>query len=119
MTHLHISPFYGRKIASLPAWKRAVTSIFPLHVLYVLRTELQLLWVRLTSGSVRRRYRGATNLKVNVGSGARGQAGWVNVDFMARPSVNCVCDCRKVLRSSRNCPASIRVKKDLRAKMLS
>lgn len=95
--HLDISPFYGRKFAALPAWKRSVIAVFPLHVLYVLRTELQLLRVRLTSRFVGRRYRGATNLKINIGSGSRGQAGWVNVDFLAMPSVNCVCDCRKVL----------------------
>jgi len=97
MTHIAISPFYGRKIASLPPWKRAVVSVFPLHFLYQLRTELQLLWVRLTSHSVRGRFRGAANLKINVGSGARGHPGWVNVDFMAMESVNCVCDCRKRL----------------------
>jgi len=94
---LDVSPFYGKKIAGLPPWKRSAVSVMPLHVLYQLRTELQLAWVRLTSLTVARRYRGATNLKVNVGSGSRGHPDWVNVDFLAMPSVNCVCDCRKVL----------------------
>ena len=47
--------------------------------------------------TVARRYREATNLKVNIGCGSRGRPSWVNVDCQALDSVNCVCDCRKVL----------------------
>ena len=94
---LDVSPFFGKKIASFPSWKRSIVSVLPLHVLYQLRIELQLAWVRLTSLTVARRYRGATNLKVNIGCGNRGRPSWVNVDCLALDSVDCVCDCRKVL----------------------
>lgn len=97
MPHLDISPFYGRKIASLPRWKLLPVALLPLHVLYVLRTEFLLLRVRLTDWVTPRRYRNATDLRVNIGCGSRGHSGWVNVDFMPLPSVNCVYDCRKRL----------------------
>ncbi len=97
MPHPDISPFYRRKLASLAGWKRMLVALLPLHVLYVLRTELCLLRVRLTGWTAPQRYRHARDLRVNIGCGSRGHPDWVNVDFMALPSVNCVYDCRKRL----------------------
>ena len=44
-----------------------------------------------------RRFRDAKDLLVNVGPGAHGLAGWINVDVCKAPLVNCIYDCRKSL----------------------
>jgi predicted SAM-dependent methyltransferase len=58
---------------------------------------MQLLTVHARRHRVRRRYRAADNLLVNLGAGAEGRTGWVNVDVCGDPSVDCVYDCRKSL----------------------
>jgi len=69
----------------------------PLHALYPLHFELTALKVRLRSGRQRRRFAGAENLRVNVGAGAAGHPGWVNVDIHDAPHVNCLYDARRSL----------------------
>ena len=68
-----------------------------MHVIPSLRNEIRMTWVRLAGHTPARRFRGSRALKVNLGSGNRGHPGWVNVDFMALPNVNCVWDCRQSL----------------------
>ena len=92
-----ISPFFGRQAASLVGWKRLFLRLLPMHVIPSLRNELRMTWVRWFGHTPSGKFRGVTALKVNLGSGRRGHAGWVNVDFLAMDNVNCVWDCRRSL----------------------
>ncbi len=107
MSHLDISPFYGLKTSQLPGWKRLILKIWPLHTFYQLRSELLMLVARCRQIGLPRRYRDSRDLKVNIGCGSRGLPDWVNVDFLALPSVNCICDCRKALPFPDNSVAAI------------
>jgi predicted SAM-dependent methyltransferase len=60
-------------------------------------TEFPLLLRRLRGSRVRRQFKSADNLLVNVGAGSQGKPGWVNVDGWKQPSINCLYDCRKDL----------------------
>lgn len=60
-------------------------------------TELPLMLRRLRGSRVRRQFRSADNLLVNLGAGPEGKPGWVNVDGLKQPNVNCLYDCRKDL----------------------
>jgi predicted SAM-dependent methyltransferase len=62
-----------------------------------IRFELHMLGVRIRSAGVSRRYRRVGNLLVNLGAGAAGKAGWVNVDAFRFPGVNCLHDVRRGL----------------------
>ena len=53
--------------------------------------------VRLASPLVRRRFRHADNILVNLGAGAQGKPGWINVDASALPGINCIYDMRRGL----------------------
>ncbi len=92
-----ISPFYGKRASSLTGWKRLLLALGPLHMVQPLRDELRMMWIRAFGRTSPAKYRGATGLRLNLGSGARGLAGWVNLDFVPAPSVNCVWDCRRSL----------------------
>jgi predicted SAM-dependent methyltransferase len=79
-------------------WLRAIVhKVIPVHTYTPLRFELQLAATRLRSGSVAQRYRGASDLLVNVGAGSSGRPGWINVDAFPAANVDCVYDCRKEL----------------------
>lgn len=95
--YLDVSPFYGQQAARLSKWKRLFLHLLPMHVIPLVKNELKMTWVRFVSHTPARRFRGAQALKVNLGSGSRGHTDWVNVDFLAMPSVNCVWDCRRSL----------------------
>lgn len=76
---------------------RLATRILPLHILRPLRFELRMLAVRPFSVTVRYRYRHAVGLNVNIGSGYRGHAGWVNLDALGSPGVSHRYDLRRRL----------------------
>jgi predicted SAM-dependent methyltransferase len=59
--------------------------------------EIYLAWIRLTSRNAYSKYKDAKDLLVNLGCGAKGKQGWINVDAFKAPNVNCVFDCRKSL----------------------
>lgn len=69
----------------------------PLHTFFPLLYELYLLWMRLTTLSTPRRFRGRSDLLVNLGAGDTGRPGWINVDIFRAPGVNCRYDCRRRL----------------------
>lgn len=72
-------------------------SVLPDYAYHPIRFELSMLGLRLRAARVRARYRDQRDLLVNVGCGARGREGFVNVDGMAAPGVSCVYDCRASL----------------------
>jgi predicted SAM-dependent methyltransferase len=69
-------------------------SLFPRHAIAPFRFELRMLKLRRRASLVRRRYRGARGLLVNLGAGPHGKPGWVNVDVSREPGINCVYDIR-------------------------
>src|SRR5271166_1313060 len=77
--------------------KKLILSLLPRHTYMHVRTELPLIIRRLRSGHVRRQFKSAENLLVNVGAGLQGMPGWVNVDGWKGPNINCLYDCRKSL----------------------
>ncbi len=95
--HLDISPFLGRRAAEIRGVKRWLLNLLPLHLLLQLKFELITLRYRFAGRGHQRAFRGQRGLLVNIGSGPRGQPGWVNVEAMPMAGVNCVCDCRRGL----------------------
>lgn len=92
---LEIHPFYGQAQAQRRGLRqRLLAGLLPLHTYVPLRQELQLARLRLRQRQVARHYRDRRDLLVNLGAGALGRAGWINVDAVAAPGVNCVYDCR-------------------------
>jgi predicted SAM-dependent methyltransferase len=79
------------------AVKRLALKVIPQHAFAVLRFELHMVRVRLMAPLVRRRFRHADNLLVNLGAGTVGKPGWVNVDASAFDGINCVYDMRRGL----------------------
>jgi len=71
--------------------------VVPLHVVEVIRFEIRMIWVRLTRPRRDRRFAGATDLLANLGSGASGKPGSVNVDGSREPGVTCVADLRQTV----------------------
>ena len=71
--------------------------LLPDYVYAPLRFELSMFPTRLRSAQQRARYRGARELLVNLGCGARSLPSFVNVDARPAPGVDCVWDCRKSL----------------------
>jgi predicted SAM-dependent methyltransferase len=76
---------------------RLLLRFIPLHVAQIARYELQMAVARLLAGAARRRYRGSQALLVNLGCGAKGLEGWINVDSVRLPGVSCVWDSRRGL----------------------
>ena len=76
---------------------RVLLKMLPLHTLIELDSEARLGWLRLTRRGVDRRYSSANDLLVNVGCGAEGRVGWVNIDSAGAPGVDLVRDCRTAI----------------------
>ena len=92
-------PYYDE----LPRKSKGLLKVFykllpiPLHIFYPLRQEIYLALIRLISIGARNRFRNQKDLLVNIGSGANGKPGWVNIDMIKAQGVNCLYDCRKSL----------------------
>ena len=78
-------------------WKRMIDRMIPVHVLRPLGFELRMLTVRARSRNIHRRFANQSDLLVNIGSGTRGQPGWINLDGFAGPNVTCRVDIRRRL----------------------
>jgi hypothetical protein len=76
---------------------RVLLRLLPLHTLIELNSEARLGWLRLTRRGIDRRYSSARDLLVNVGCGAEGRVGWVNIDSASAPGVDLVRDCRTAI----------------------
>ncbi len=95
--HLHIYPDYGRRIERSTGPKKLLNRLVPRHTLLPFWQELYAARVRLTSRNTRRRYAHSRELLVNIGAGDKGRPGWINIDVLKLPGVNCVYDSRKSL----------------------
>jgi ubiquinone/menaquinone biosynthesis C-methylase UbiE len=76
---------------------RLALDAVPLHTLAELRFESRLAWLRLTRRGIDPRFAASKDLLVNVGCGAGGREGWVNIDCFPAQGVTCVRDCRTAL----------------------
>lgn len=95
--HLDIYPDYGSRIERGSGFKKLLNKVVPRHTLLPFWQELYAFRVRLTSRNVHRRYKNSSGLLVNIGAGDKGRPGWVNMDVLKLPGVNCVYDSRKSL----------------------
>ncbi len=92
--HLDVFPHYGRDVAQMTGLRKLAYTLVPRHTLFPFWKELQITLLRLRTRQTARRYAHASDLLVNLGAGDQGKPGWVNVDAMRLPGVNCVYDCR-------------------------
>jgi len=90
-------PSFDRVVGPPTGIKRYLYKIFPRHFWMAIPVELHALAVRMRSGSARRRYKERKDLRVNIGSGSEGKAGWENIDMYRGKGVTCVYDCRTSL----------------------
>ena len=77
--------------------KNRFWSLFPRHAVTPFRFELRMLKLRRRASLVRRRFRSARGILVNLGAGPHGKPGWINVDMSREHGINCVYDIRRDL----------------------
>jgi len=99
---LDIYPNFQSRLVGKVGIRRALLTALPFiprHAYHPFACEIRNAFRRLyhRSGQIRKRFRNDRGLMVNVGCGASGQAGWVNLDLLELPGVTCVYDCRKSL----------------------
>lgn len=94
---LEIFPSYDTGFHRKKGIAKFLFGLLPRHTYMHLRAEFPLALLRFSRDRVRKRYRAADNLLVNLGPGLGGKEGWVNVDVFPGPFIDCVYDCRKSL----------------------
>jgi predicted SAM-dependent methyltransferase len=92
-----IHPHHARTAAHESLARRVLYHVLPRHLAVPVSFELRAALKLLTRRLVERRYRRQRGLRVNLGAGETGRPGWVNVDVLNLPGINCVYDCRKRL----------------------
>lgn len=92
-------PYYDEFYKSGPLLRRLFYRLLPvpLHVYFSLRYEIYLFFLRLATIPTPLRFRGKTNLLVNIAPGLNGKKGWINIDAIKAPNINCLYDSRKKL----------------------
>lgn len=94
INHLNVSPHHGMALQKASGIKRWILKLLPRHLLRPLTDEFKCAWIRWKTRNTYKRYLNASDLKVNIGSGASGLDGWVNMDLSPGENVNCIYDCR-------------------------
>lgn len=92
-----IFPFYRRRCSHRRSWFGRASRWMPAQLADELRFEWRMFRVRLRARRRRRGFEVMRDVLVNVGCGATGRDGWVNLDGAAGPGVNCVWDARHSL----------------------
>jgi predicted SAM-dependent methyltransferase len=92
-----VFPFYGRRFKRLSGPRRWLLNLTTAQLAEELRFEWLALKTQFTSILHRARYSAFMDRWVNIGCGSSGKEGWVNVDILPAPRVNCVWDMRKSL----------------------
>jgi predicted SAM-dependent methyltransferase len=69
----------------------------PRHAYHPFLSEVRIALTRLKNspGQARKRFADRRDFPVNIGPGLSAKEGWVNVDIVRFPGVNCIYDCRK------------------------
>lgn len=104
---LDIYPNFDQRLAGKKGLQRmAMTALssIPRHAYHPFLSELRAAIRRVTNATwrVHSRYKNQRGFLLNIGCGASGKPGWVNLDFYNLPGVNCVFDCRRGLPFSDN-----------------
>ena len=96
---MEMYPYYDEIPRPGRWWGRLAYKLMPLplHVYFPLRDELYLQLIHLVAVFAPWRFHRQTDLLVNVGAGLKGKPGWINVDMVKAPGINCLYDCRKRL----------------------
>jgi predicted SAM-dependent methyltransferase len=99
---LDIYPNFDQRLLGKKGLQRtAMTALrfIPRHAYHPFLSELNAAIRRVTHAawSVRSRYKNEREFLLNIGCGACGKPGWINLDFYNLPGVNCIYDCRKGL----------------------
>lgn len=94
---LDVYPHHGRVLERLRGRRRLLHAVIPRHTWKPLIWELRMAWLRLRSLRLARRFAGRRDLLVNIGAGRSAREGWVNLDAVRRPGVDCACDVRRRL----------------------
>jgi predicted SAM-dependent methyltransferase len=97
---LEIYPNFAQRLSTKTGLARRLLTALPFiprHAYHPFLSELRIAIdtrVRNSPARVRRAYQDRRDLRVNIGCGAEGHPGWVNVDVIAAEGVNCIYDCR-------------------------
>jgi predicted SAM-dependent methyltransferase len=99
---LDIFPNYQQRVASKSGFSRFLLTALPFiprHAYHPFISEVRIALTTAASrpARVRRAFRDRKDLLVNIGCAGEGKPGWVNVDVVHFPTVNCIYDCRKDL----------------------
>lgn len=99
---LDIYPNFQQRLSDKTGFRRLLLTALPAiprHAyhpfLHELHNAIRRFWSR--PQRVLKLYSGRRNLRVNLGCGLAAKTGWVNVDMVKYPDVNCLFDCRKKL----------------------
>jgi predicted SAM-dependent methyltransferase len=95
-----IDDFYTAGVNEVNARRGVSGFIFdlvPKPICKQLKFELDMLWVRTVGRSHAERYRGRTDLLINVGAGDAGKPGWINIDGYTAKGISFRCDARRSL----------------------
>lgn len=71
------------------------------------RFEWKMWRLRKMLGQQRLEFAGLQNVMVNLGAGAAGREGWINLDAFPAPGITLTCDCRGALPLPNNCASGI------------
>jgi predicted SAM-dependent methyltransferase len=94
---LDIFPFGKHRVEQATGVKKFLLAVLPYHTLAPLKYELRMAFVRLRAITKPYSYKGCRDLLLNIGAGAHGRNGWVNIDGYKAKNVCCVYDARKRL----------------------
>ena len=97
LKHLRIFPHSGEVVSRAKGLAKLAYFLVPRHALRPFVKEAKLIPLKLRNRNMARNYRNAHDLLINIGVGASGHEGWVNVDCYPNKGVNCVFDARKKL----------------------
>jgi len=95
--NLDILPYGKQKVERARGFKKLLIGVLPYHTLSPLKYELRMAFVRLQSFGQACAYKSRQDLLVNIGAGAHGQDGWINIDAYSSKNTHCIFDARKRL----------------------
>lgn len=78
-------------------YKKILFQVLPRYLIAMLKYEIRLTLLKISSLTKKGEYRAKRGLYVNIGAGDSGKCGWVNVDAVKNKHINLIYDVRKHL----------------------